>query len=251
MEYASQTWSTIISNTSLSKLEVVQNSALRIATGCTRDTNIQHLHEESKTLPMKEQLNLHASQLRESAQHKGHPLYHLTQTEDPPRQMKRTIFNAETVLPIRTCEQERRRINDNEHLRNKMILHTQIVKDYISKKEPNKILNKKAPEINPEEALLSRKERRKLAQLRTGKCPLLKEYMYNIGKEETPLCILCRENSHNTKHLFECRKIRTDLVVEDLWTKPKETSKLIDIWIERMKGLDSDPHTYRVRDGAN
>ena len=33
----------------INKLHVMQNKALRTATGCTQDTNIQHLHDE--TLP--------------------------------------------------------------------------------------------------------------------------------------------------------------------------------------------------------
>jgi hypothetical protein len=42
LEYGSTTWSPIISNTNLNKLQTVQNTALRIATGCTADTSIQH-----------------------------------------------------------------------------------------------------------------------------------------------------------------------------------------------------------------
>ena len=43
LEYASSVWSPIASSTSINKLQVVQNAALRTATGCTQDTNIQHL----------------------------------------------------------------------------------------------------------------------------------------------------------------------------------------------------------------
>ena len=40
LEYASSVWSPIASQTSINKLQVMQNAALRTATGCTQDTNI-------------------------------------------------------------------------------------------------------------------------------------------------------------------------------------------------------------------
>ena len=36
----------------LTNCQVMQNAALRTATGCTQDTNIQHLHDETLTLPI-------------------------------------------------------------------------------------------------------------------------------------------------------------------------------------------------------
>ena len=56
LEYASSVWSPIASSTSINKLQVMQNAALRTATGCTQYTNIQHLHDE--TLPIHEHLQL-------------------------------------------------------------------------------------------------------------------------------------------------------------------------------------------------
>ena len=47
LEYASSVWSPITSSASINKLQVMQNAALRTATGCTQDTNIQHLHDET------------------------------------------------------------------------------------------------------------------------------------------------------------------------------------------------------------
>ena len=40
LEYASSIWSPFASSTSINKLQVMQNAALRTATGCTKDTNI-------------------------------------------------------------------------------------------------------------------------------------------------------------------------------------------------------------------
>ena len=58
LEYASSVWSPIASSTSINKLQVMQNAALRTATGCTQDTNIQHLHDEMVYV---EQTNLPSS----------------------------------------------------------------------------------------------------------------------------------------------------------------------------------------------
>ena len=47
LEYASSVWSPIASSTSINKLQVMQNAALRTAIGCTQDTNIcmtKHSH---------------------------------------------------------------------------------------------------------------------------------------------------------------------------------------------------------------
>ena len=62
MEYASSVWSPIASSTNINKLQVMQIAALRTATGCTQDTNIQHLHDET--------------QYKQKTQHPSHPLQH-------------------------------------------------------------------------------------------------------------------------------------------------------------------------------
>ena len=49
LEYASSIWSPLASLTSINKLQVMLNAALRTARGCTQDTNIQHLHDETPT----------------------------------------------------------------------------------------------------------------------------------------------------------------------------------------------------------
>ena len=46
LEYASSIRSPFASSTSMNKLQVLQKTALRTATGCTQDTNIPHLHYE-------------------------------------------------------------------------------------------------------------------------------------------------------------------------------------------------------------
>ena len=51
LEYSSSILSSLASSTSFNKLQVMPNAALRNVIGCTRDTNIQYLHNETLTLP--------------------------------------------------------------------------------------------------------------------------------------------------------------------------------------------------------
>ena len=78
LEYASSIWSLLAFLTSINKLKVMQNVTLRTATGCTQDTNIQHLDDETLILPIDEHLQLHASQYKQKIQHPSHPLHKYT-----------------------------------------------------------------------------------------------------------------------------------------------------------------------------
>ena len=93
LEYASTIWSPIASTTGITKLQTIQNMALRIATGCTSDTNIQHLHNETNILPLNAHLKLHSSQLRLKSQHPTHPLHKFTVLTENERHKKQTIFD--------------------------------------------------------------------------------------------------------------------------------------------------------------
>ena len=85
LEYASSIWSPLASSTCINKLQVIQNTTFRTATGCTQDTNIHHLPDETLTLPMHEHLQLHASQYKQKTQHPSHPLHKHTPYFNTPR----------------------------------------------------------------------------------------------------------------------------------------------------------------------
>ena len=53
LKYSPSIWSPLASSTSINKLQGMQNAALRSVTGCTQDTNIQYLHYETLTLPIR------------------------------------------------------------------------------------------------------------------------------------------------------------------------------------------------------
>jgi hypothetical protein len=103
LEYASPVWSSMISKTNMGELQIVQNAALRVSTGQTKDTNIQYLHDETLVLPLKTHTRLLASQLREKATVSTHPLHNQTNWEPRPRKMKDTIFNSDYTTNIQKC----------------------------------------------------------------------------------------------------------------------------------------------------
>ena len=85
LQYASSIWSPLASSTSINQMQVMQNAALRTVTGCTQDTNIQHLHDNTLTLPILEHLHLHTSQYKQKTQHPSHPLHKPTTYFNTPR----------------------------------------------------------------------------------------------------------------------------------------------------------------------
>ena len=230
-------WSPIVCNTNLNKLQVIQNNALRLATGCTKDTNQQHLHEETKVLPINQHLILHASQLRQKSQLPSHPLNDLTKPIVSKRLLKSTIYkNSNYTInfdtePINTTIET---IKDNM-----TSIHSKIVTDYLDNRDINKIINVRAPEIHKSELTLCRKTRRTLAQLRTGKSPILNTYKDKIDPVNypSPLCPLCINSEHNTQHLFSCNKIPTTLNPIDLWENPVGVAGVLEAWELRIADL--------------
>ena len=79
LEYGNTIFYPIASETQLQRLQIIDNTAMRIITGCTRDTTISHLHNETQMLPIKQHFRLHASLLRQKSVLPHHPIHSLTQ----------------------------------------------------------------------------------------------------------------------------------------------------------------------------
>ena len=132
LEYASSVWSPIATSTSINKLQVMQNAALRTDTECTQDTNIQHLHDETLTLPIHEHLQLYASRYKQKTQHPSHPLHKHTTYFSTPR-LKKTIFNNgryTTNIPT---------VTTTDIKTNMRHIHTSIVSRHLATRGNNKI----------------------------------------------------------------------------------------------------------------
>ena len=121
LEYASSTWSPLAWSTSINKLQVMQKATLRTAIRCPQDTNIQHLHDETFTLIMHENLQLHTSQYKQKI-HPSDPLHKHTTYFNTPRLKKhyfqqRPLYNTLSHRPLHS--------HYNRH-KNKHALYTYI-----------------------------------------------------------------------------------------------------------------------------
>ena len=81
------------------------------------------------------------------------------------------------------CDREGK--ETEERIKNKKI-HTEIVKKVLEQEQIHPLIQQKAPDVNKTEEQLPRATRRTLAQLRAGKCPLLKAYLHSIEAKEDP-----------------------------------------------------------------
>ena len=235
LEYASTIWSPIVAPTNINKLQVIQNTALRIATGCTKDSNIEHLHNETKILPMTEHLKLHSSQLRQQTQHPNHPLHAFTRQPPPNRYKKQTIFdnNNNYTYNIDLEPDMADNITIKQNIKD---IHTSITQNYLHSIPDNRLLNRPPPDIDKSEDTLPRHIRRNLAQLRINKSPLLSSYLHSIDEmtHPSPDCTLCHREVHDAAHLFHCTEVPTALGVEDLWLNPVAVSELLGEWGEKL-----------------
>ena len=62
INYCCSTWAPIIKDCHWKRLQLAQNKALRITTGCYNMTNIDDLHNEARVLPIKEHTHMLAKQ---------------------------------------------------------------------------------------------------------------------------------------------------------------------------------------------
>ena len=92
LEYAYSIWEHLSSSTSINKLQVMQNAALRSVTGCTQDTNIQHLHDETLILPIYE----HNTNRKHNIHHTRYTKYSILQHS----KAKRTLYLTTAVTQL-------------------------------------------------------------------------------------------------------------------------------------------------------
>ena len=224
LEYASSVWWLIASSTSINKLQVMQNAALRTATGCTQDTNIQHLHDETLTLPIHEHLQLHASQYKQKTQHPSHPLHKHTTYFNTPRLKKPTIFNNgryTTNIPT-----DPHTVTTTDIKTNMRHIHTSIVSRHLATRGNNKILRTPPPHTSSSEEILPRLTRPHPCPAQNKQISLPQIILTQSRRQKThpsPLCPLCNIHTHDTHHLFNCTHIRTTLSPPGFVDRPRRS----------------------------
>ena len=202
----------------------MQNTALRIVTGFHAITPEDHLHQETKVLPVKNHCTLLTRQ-------------HLIKCERPdhPNHFGTRPLSTGRPRPVRS--DIRRERNAVSHLTNLVLdgkvkdalnsLHTDAVSDAIEHFKLNVVLGGRPPPIHASESTLTRPERTSLSQLRSGYSKYLNTYLARVNGDVPLNCPLCDTAPHTTKHLFECPQRPTGLTPLSLWTNPVEASRFL------------------------
>ena len=230
--YCAPIYSPNLFPTNWNQIQTAQNTALRIATGCTKKTSINHLHTETKIMPVKEHSEMLTKQFLLAAQKPNHPNHESLNINRPaPRRItKKTILtNHSTYIKNKVNNTP---LEEDQYKRILKEIHTEEVNN-VKVNSTNKVLNNIPPEIHSEERTLPRKTRCTLAQLRSGYSPFLNSYLHSINASDTDLCPNCSQSPHTTAHLFQCRERPTNLTTKSLWTSPREAARFL--------GLDVDP----------
>ena len=164
LEYASSIWSPMESPTSINKLKVMQNAALRACTGCTYDTNIQHLH----ILSIQKHSPCHAWQVRLTINYTvltANETYNLQQSP---------LYHKHSYRPLH--------YHYSRHKSNMRDIHTSIVSQHIAAKDNKKILKTHPPQVSSTEENLPRHS----TQLRTNKSSFILSYLHKIDASTHP-----------------------------------------------------------------
>ena len=177
------------------------------------------------------------SMYREGVRDSEHPIHETLSHPEPERKMRATAQSTEYSMIIHSCDNED---PQNDRKTNKRMLHTASVQQHLADAAINDLIGRIPPEVNSSEEQLPRAIRRTLAQLRARKCPLLQTYLHNIGAAEDPSCPLCRQEEHDTAHLFSCSELPTQLVPLDLWLRPVQAAELLEQWQSRLAREEDD-----------
>ena len=142
----------------------MQNNTLRIATGCVKMTNIDHLHEESQMLSVRKHNELLMKQYLIACYLPSHPNYHIVMNNPTPRRIRHDCTTYDTdinhIIPT---------IVDLQSVREaQRSLHQTTVSTTTDELSHNRVINRHPPPIAENERQLSRTTRTILVQLRSG-----------------------------------------------------------------------------------
>ena len=222
LEYGVPIWSPLISPTNWEKLQRVQNQALRIATGCLQMSSIDHLHQETKVLPLQAHGNMLTKQFIAQSHHHAHPGNKFLHQRPPPRNMKQTnlIFEEEIGHLFQADTSIKQVIQS---------VHTTTVSKSVAAYTPNAVTGDKPPPVHQSEASLSRKVRSGLARLRSGFSRMLQSYRHRLDETVADSCPDCNSPNHTVHHLFNCPSHPTTLTILDLWHNPAQAASFLDL----------------------
>lgn len=214
LDYAAPIWSHAISKTNQGKLQVAQNAALRIVTGCHSAAHSHHLHQEAHILPVREHHHLLTAGFAICSEDVHHPCHSILTEPTPPRRMKSSLTDAtksrRAAIPP-TIREKKRRL---------AALHQAVVRETRHALVPNRVLNTRPPPVHQSERSLNRLTRRHLAQLRSGFCHLLGDYKARLDAAASSTCRRCRSCEETVNHIFACPATPMESRPLSLWMTP-------------------------------
>ena len=174
--------------------------------------SIDHLHQESLTLRVKDHSDMLYAQYLVNCLEEDHVSHGITIQEPRPRPMKETLRLGQhsTVLP---------RLGSNR-MKNHQNLQAHSVDSAIQLQRNNRVLKKRPPPISDEEQRLNRRQRCTLSQLRSRHCHLLQDYKHRVFGEPSDICTDCGASPQGVRYLFACTTHPTDLSPDNLWWNP-------------------------------
>ena len=223
LEYAAPIWTPSLCETMWNKMQVVQNKALRIATGCHTMASSAHLHQECNMLPVKDHCILITKQYLAACHLPGHPGQ--KQLTRPPERRKKKLTLLEYKADVaRHIDDSDIDMDEDKYKEILKIIHTEEVTATIQRQDPNRVLGESPPSISKTELMLNRRARSRLSQLRSGFSYLLNSYRHRLDDSVPDTCPLCNASPHDTNHLFTCSSLPTNLTPIDLWRNPTDVS---------------------------
>ena len=207
MTYAHPAWHPDIANTHINKLQKTENTALRIATGCTNTTPLHHLQHETRIIPLNQHMRMTGTQFYTSTEHPSHPLHHLRQP--PARQSRSRPPHATPASYYASSLQSIPPPTGNTSWRTH--IHTVFTQQHLATLPDNTILHAPAPPTDITlEQHLPREDRVHLSRLRCGHHTSIPSYMHRIGQLNDPTCHLCNHPEGSVEHiLLHCPAIQT------------------------------------------
>ncbi|XP_073830287.1 uncharacterized protein [Musca autumnalis] len=194
---------------------------------CLLKSTVDHLHEETKILPVRQHNEMLSLQYLLGCYRESHPNHHLLAT-DTHRHIKKDIHALET-----TVQQYRREPLDQQAYQTGLnSIHTDTVAKTISNYCVNAVIGAHPPFIAAEERQLPRQTRVVLAQLRSGYCSRLHFYWAGIDRTVQDICPVCGMGPHDTKRLFNCPAKPTHMTPVDLWLHPNEVANFLELEID-------------------
>ena len=199
LEYGAPILTPTISKSRWEDLQIVQNQALRVATGSLLMSAQDHLHQETKVLPIKPHSTLLTKQFLAACHLADHPRgKHLGRPPEIRGHLKPTLLDHETE--VRECFPDLP-ANESSYKHAIKSLHTSAVQATLQSYNPNRVLQLPPPEISSAEEKLPRKACCELSRLRSGFSRNLMSYMSTIDNTIENNCPLCEVFPHDTNHL--------------------------------------------------